>query len=357
MYRIVRPTLFKQDPEQMHNFVSKGLSFVGNSFLKYPVKSFYSYNNEKLNSEINGLKFENPIGLAAGFDKNANFAEGLSCLGFGFVEIGSVTYEPNEGNEKPRIFRLVEDEAAINRTGLNNEGSIKVNQKLQKINSKIIIGVNIAKTNREDLLNDKAIEDICNCYKTIRGGDYIAINISCPNTKDGKTFEETNSLESLLREIKKLRLYDKRPMLIKISPDLEYKTLDNLLEITENCGINGYILTNTTKLRENLKTSREKLEKIGKGGLSGKPLKEKSTDIIKYVYKHLNSPFIIGSGGIFNAYDAYEKIKAGASLIQIYTGMIYEGPGIVKNIKKALVDLIEKDGINSIKEAVGIGTK
>jgi dihydroorotate dehydrogenase len=303
-----------------------------------------------------GIDFHSPVGLGAGFDKNGKLLNLFPSLGFGFVEIGSVTAHPGLGNPKPRIFRLPADRAIINRMGLNNDGVDALAHRLSETLRTIPCGINIAKTHDPEILGSRAIDDFCYAFKTISDyADYIALNISCPNTKEGKTFEDPHALDELLSAVKSLEkgFERKKPLLIKISPDLSYKTLDEILDISEHHGINGYVISNTSLRRDGLMAKAEKISRIGQGGLSGAPIKTRATEMIAYTYTHLKKPFIIGVGGIFSASHAYEKIKAGASLIQVYTGLIYEGPSLVKNINKGLVAFLKADGFSSLKEAVG----
>ncbi len=335
MYKIIRPILFQLDPEKAH----EAAIWLGKSLWSRPFSWLYHYEHECLRTNVCGIDFTNPVGLAAGFDKNAELVDFLPALGFGFLEVGSVTAKPSAGNPRPRLFRIPAEEALVNKMGLNNIGAGEMLGRLQGRKFSFPLGINIAKTNDSTIMGDKAIEDMCYTIQKISPvADYITLNISCPNTKDGKTCEDSDQLEELLAAIT-----PGKPLFIKISPTLSYKMLDGILSVAENYGVNGYVLSNTITHSD--------------GGLSGKPLREKATKIIQYVYSHLDHPTIIGVGGIFSAEDAYEKIKAGASLIQVYTGLIYEGPGLVKKIKKGLVTLLERDGFSSVREAVGSYTE
>lgn len=349
MYKIIQPLLFCCDPEKVH----ENILYLGTwlQWVKKPISFFYRYEHPSLETTIAGISFKNPIGLAAGFDKNGILVDFLPALGFGFLEIGSITALPSEGNPKPRLFRLPKDEALINRMGLNNIGAENVVERLQGKKHDIPIGINIAKTNDPIIMGEKAIDDFCTSYKKLHDiADYMVLNISCPNTHEGKTFEEEESLEHLLYEMTRLRRG--KPLFLKLSPDLSYDKIDIILEIGIHYFIDGYVIGNTTTRREHLRTSPENLVTIGRGGLSGKPISKKSTEIIRYIYKQWQ-PVIIGVGGIFSGEDAYEKITAGASLVQIYTGLIYEGPGLIKKIKMGLVRKLEHDGFSSLRDAVG----
>lgn len=360
MYKLIKPILFKQDPEKIHEiilYIGKQLS--SSNIGKY-FRFFYGFDDKSLHTNVFKINFKNPVGLAAGFDKNGEIINFLSYISFGFVEIGSITAIYSEGNVKPRLFRLVDNKAIINRMGLNNNGVEEIYKRLDKQNFRIPFGINIAKTHDPKILGDIAIKDFCYTFNMIYHiGDYITINISCPNTKEGKTFEDIKALDELLSEINKVKekFEYKKPLLVKLSPDLSYKSIDGIIDISERYKINGYVLCNTSSNIDNLKIDSKKLTEIGKGGLSGIPIRSKSTELIRYIYKQLNgNTNIIGVGGIFSAKDAYEKIVAGASLIQIYTGLIYEGVGLVKRINKGLVTLLKQNGFSSIKEAVGSDT-
>lgn len=359
MYKLIRPVLFRFSSDYIHEktlAVGKSLS---SSWLKKPIEFMYGFGDESLNTTVFGIDFPNPIGLAAGFDKNGELLDLLPSLGFGFVEIGSITAQPSKGNQKPRTFRLPKDKALINKTGLPNKGTDNVYDDLNKKEFDVPVGINIAASHNPSLRTDVAISDVCYSFLRLYNiGDYIAINISCPNIPGGKEFEDKYALNDLLRELNKIQsdfLYLK-PVLLKLSPDLSYHSIDDILDIAETCGINGYVISNTSLEKYDLKTNPKKINKL-KGGLSGLPLKNKSTDLIKYVHKHLGNPIIIGSGGVFSARDAYEKIRAGASLIQVYTGLIYQGPGFVKRINKGLVKILKREDISSLKEIIGIDAK
>lgn len=349
MYNLIRSLLFQKDAEEIHDNVLHFGEWLGGSIWRKPLEWWYTYNHPSLHTTVCGIPFKNPVGLAAGFDKNGVLVDLLPVIGFGFFEIGSITALPSEGNPKPRLFRLPEDKAIINRMGLHNDGAEKIARRLKGKNHSLPLGINIAKTPSID--SEKAIDDFCAVYNIIYDiADYITLNISCPNTQEGKTFEERESLEQLLYEITRLRRG--KPLFLKLSPDLSYEKIDAILEIGTQYFIDGYVIGNTTTKREHLRTSQENIAVIGQGGLSGKPLQKKSTEIIRYVYKQCK-PVIIGVGGIFSADDAFEKITAGAALVQVYTGLIYEGPGLVKKIKKGLVQKLKQHCFSSLKDAVG----
>ncbi|MDH5602406.1 MAG: quinone-dependent dihydroorotate dehydrogenase [Cyclobacteriaceae bacterium] len=341
MYKIfIRPFLFFMNPERVHKGVMGLLKW---SFkipgIKFIVTNLYSYPDKGLHTRVMGLNFDNPVGLAAGFDKDAEHVDELDALGFGFLEIGTLTPLPQPGNPRPRLFRLPKDRALINRMGFNNKGAQNAVSRLNKRKSKIIIGGNIGKNKVTDNLS--AHEDYLKCLETLYDSvDYFVVNISSPNTPGLRELQEKEPLTFLLKTLKKKidSKKTKKPLLLKIAPDLEYSQLDDIIEIVKEVNIEGVIATNTTISRNGLLSSNKILDSIGQGGLSGKPLKDRSTEIIRYLSTHLGPDFtIIGVGGIFSPEDALEKIKAGASLIQLYTGFIYEGPGIIKKINKALL--------------------
>jgi len=288
-----------------------------------------------------GLKFKNPVGLAAGFDKNGDYLNEMSAFGFSFIEVGTVTPEPQAGNPKPRLFRLIPDNALVNRMGFNNRGVNYVKLNLaRKRNPNLIIGGNIGKNTLTP--NENAVEDYLTAFSGIYPYvDYIAVNVSCPNVKNLRDLQDIDSLDTLLNAIIKERQRFTpliKPILLKVSPDLTDEQLISSVKVAEEQGIDGYIATNTSTLRNNLITSEEKIKSIGDGGLSGKPLSKRSTEVIRLIHSLTKGAKpIIGVGGIHSPADAIEKIQAGATLIQVYTGFIYEGPAIVKRINKSLL--------------------
>ena len=323
------------NPETAHNFVCNILRIP---FFSKLLGRFYRFEHYSLQQQVFGLTFKNPVGLAAGFDKNARFINKMADLGFGFIEIGTVTPEPQKGNPKPRIFRLKQDEALINRMGFNNKGVKTIAKRLKKKRSNILIGGNIGKN--KDTPNPKAFRDYELCFEALRDVvDYFVINVSSPNTPGLRELQDREPLTQLLRHIKILNNNspNPKPILLKIAPDLSNSHLDSIIEIVKETKIDGIIATNTTISREELKTSNETLKIIGDGGLSGRPLAKRSTEVIRYLYQNSNRSFpIIGVGGIHSPTDALEKLNAGASLVQLYTGFIYEGPWLVKRIKQEL---------------------
>mgnify|MGYP006164974537 FL=1 len=340
MYKLlVRTLLFSFDPEWVHYFSLNALKLINKIPLSsWVIRKIYSYENSSLEKELFGIKFKNPVGLAAGFDKNGKYIKELSNLGFGFIEIGTITPKPQPGNPKKRLFRLQNDSAIINRLGINNDGSNVCAERLKKNKPDIIIGGNIGKNTSTS--NKEADADYIQNFETLHQYvDYFVLNVSCPNVSDFTKLQDVEFLKKLVPQLKKINSSKpkKKPILIKISPDLNQDQLDETIDFILSENLDGIIATNTTTTRYNLKTNKSKIEEIGNGGLSGEPLKEKSTEVIRYISKKTNSKLpIIGVGGIMNSKDALDKIEAGADLIQLYTGFIYEGPSIVKKINQYL---------------------
>lgn len=302
-------------------------------------RKLYNYENKALEREYFGLTFKNPVGLAAGFDKDAKLIDELECLGFGFIEIGTVTPKAQPGNDKPRLFRLPADQAIINRMGFNNGGVHEAFERLKNRKSSVIVGGNIGKNKITP--NENAFDDYEYCFETLFPVvDYFVVNVSSPNTPDLRALQDKEPLTRLLSGLMDLnRQKEKRkPILLKIAPDLSDGQLQDIVDIVKDVRLDGLIATNTTISRAGLNTAKEKVEAIGAGGLSGRPLRERSTQILRFLRNKLGAEFpIISVGGIMSADDAVEKMEAGASLIQVYTGFIYEGPGLVKKINKALL--------------------
>jgi dihydroorotate dehydrogenase len=341
MYKFfLRPILFLFDPEKVHYFSFSSIKFSSKiPGVKFFRKKMYALENEKLQRDLFGLTFKNPVGIAAGFDKNGILLNELEDFGFGFIEIGTLTPKPQEGNSKPRLFRLKKDKAIINRMGFNNEGVDAVALRLKAKATQVVIGGNIGKNTATD--NDNAKVDYIYNFKALHEFvDYFVVNVSCPNIGDVKKLQDQEFLEDLLGALKELNntYQHPKPILLKIAPDLNNGQLDEVIEIIAKTKIEGVISTNTTITRENLLTSKAEIEKIGNGGLSGQPLKNRSTEVIRYLSEKSNKAFpIIGVGGIHSAEDALEKLEAGADLVQVFTGFIYEGPRLVKRINKAIL--------------------
>ncbi|MBB77749.1 MAG: dihydroorotate dehydrogenase (quinone) [Crocinitomicaceae bacterium] len=340
MYKIIRSFLFKFDPERVHYFTTKSIHIILLiPCMKWIWSKIYHINDKRLHREIFGLKFKNPVGLAAGFDKNANMFNDLAYCGFGFIEIGTVTPKPQYGNDKPRLFRIEKDSGLINRMGFNNDGLVKVIESLKKNKNRLIIGGNIGKnTNTEP---DNYTKDYLECFSKLHPFvDYFVLNISCPNVGSHEKLEDVNYLKELIQEVQKLNNSQQlqKPILLKISPDLSNKQLDEIILLVNETKIDGIIACNTSTKRDNLNTKKSFLNKVGNGGLSGLPIKDKSTEVIKYLADKSKKSFpIIGVGGIHSEKDALDKLNAGADLIQIYTGFIYEGPRLIKRINKAIL--------------------
>lgn len=341
MYKsIIRPILFSFDPEKIHHFtfsMLKGIHKI--PFVPSIIRSMFQVNDKKLERTLFGLTFKNPVGLAAGFDKNAVLYNELANFGFGFVEIGTVTPKGQIGNPKQRLFRLKDDKGIINRMGFNNEGLESAITQLKKNKGKILIGGNIGKnTNTKP---ENYTEDYVACFKGLHPYvDYFVLNVSCPNVSSHAKLEDADYLKELIIAVQEINNQQevKRPILLKIAPDLNNQQLDEIIELVAETKIDGVIASNTSVDRKGLKATEKQLQEIGNGGLSGQPVKDKSTRVIKYLADKSNKAFpIIGVGGVHSANDALEKIKAGADLVQVYTGFIYEGPSLVKEINKAIL--------------------
>ncbi|CAM1353974.1 MULTISPECIES: quinone-dependent dihydroorotate dehydrogenase [Tenacibaculum] len=341
MYKlIIRPVFFLFDPEKIHHFTFSLVRFLSKIPLVSSVfRGLYQVNDKKLERNLFGLTFKNPVGLAAGFDKNAVLYNELADFGFGFVEIGTVTPKGQVGNPKKRLFRLKDDQGIINRMGFNNDGLESAIKQLKKNKGKIIIGGNIGKNT--DTAPENYTEDYITCFKELHPYvNYFVLNVSCPNVGSHAKLNDKEYLLELISEVQKLNNKEKiqRPILLKIAPDLNNNQLDEIVDLVNETKIDGVIASNTSIDREGLKASKERLEEIGNGGVSGQPVKNKSTKTIKYLSDKSNKSFpIIGVGGIHSEKDALEKIEAGADLVQIYTGFIYEGPSLVKRINKAIL--------------------
>lgn len=328
------------DPEKAHHTVTGGL----NTFLKIwgaksIVKSIYSHNDPRLEREVFGLKFKNPVGLAAGFDKNAEYIADMAKFGFGFIEIGTVTPKPQPGNDKPRMFRLVDDSALINRMGFNNQGADVAAGRLKHLKDRegVIIGGNIGKNKITP--NEDAVNDYVYCFEALYDYvDYFVVNVSSPNTPGLRDLQEKEPLMHILNTLQSLNQTKAKvkPLLLKIAPDLTDSQLDDIVEIVTETQIAGVIATNTTISREGLRSDSKLVNEAG--GVSGKPLTSRSTEVIRYLSEKSGKAFpIIGVGGIHSAQDAIEKLDAGASLVQVYTGFIYEGPALVGDICRGIL--------------------
>ncbi len=342
MYKLViKPFLFLLDPEKAHHFTLKAFSIM----LKIPIinqliKQLYKFDDPQLESNFLDLTFKNPIGLAAGFDKDGKYYDTMSHLGFGFIEIGTVTPKPQKGNDTPRLFRLPQDESIINRMGFNNDGVDAMVERLKRRKkNNLILGGNIGKNKTTP--NDEAYKDYEICFRKLHPHvDYFVVNVSSPNTPGLRELQEKEPLLNILNRLKSINEEEivQRPILLKIAPDLNNSQLDDIIDIVRSSRIDGIIATNTTISRDHLKTSKKRIEDIGNGGLSGKIIQDKSTEVISYIHEKSNGEiFIIGVGGINGPEECKKKMNAGASLVQVYSSMIYEGPGMIKSIKKSLI--------------------
>ncbi len=342
MYKLLlRPLFFLFDPEKIHHFTFSLIKLTS----KIPgfssiYRSLFVVEDKKLERNLFGLTFKNPVGLAAGFDKNAVLFNELADFGFGFIEIGTVTPKGQTGNPKTRLFRLKDDKGIINRMGFNNEGVEIVIEQLKKNKGKLIIGGNIGKNT--NTAPENYTKDYLECFNVLHPYvDYFVLNVSCPNVGSHAKLNDKDYLEELISTVQKANnTFDKqKPILLKIAPDLNNDQLDEIIELVSDTKLDGVIASNTSMDRSGLKATEDQLNEIGNGGLSGQPVKEKSTQVIKYLAEKSNKAFpIIGVGGVHSATDALEKLDAGANLVQIYTGFIYEGPSLIKQINKALLN-------------------
>lgn len=355
VYRsLLRPILFRLPPETAHEFALHSLSLLPSRLIARrfdnPISRF-------------GLLFPNPVGLAAGFDKNGVALRPLAALGFGFIEAGTVTYHPQPGNARPRLFRLSEDRALINRAGFNNDGAEAFARRIEQHRPDCVLGVSIGKSKITPL--EKATEDYLASFELVyKVADYIAVNVSSPNTPQLRELQQSEQLAALLSALQTRRLalqerYQKEvPLLVKLSPDLERGELELIVDVIERLHIDGIIATNTTVSRDNLRTDAKRVAACGEGGLSGKPLSSRSTHMIAELYELTGGRIpLIGVGGIFNANDAWEKISAGASLVQLYTGFIYQGPNIAQEINEGLAKILAREGFANLDAAVGCRAK
>ncbi len=354
---IIKPVLFRFDPEDIHDFFVELGHTLGNFMWGRHVTAWFcSYTNPALVVHVAGIRFKNPVGLAAGFDKDVTLTRIMPSVGFGFMEAGAVTRFPYEGNSGLRLARLPSDQSLIVNYGLKSIGADAIESKLRHLKFTFPVGLNIAKTNRADIKGEKSIEDYVETYRMLAHHfSYVTLNISCPNAQDGCTFQDPTLLDSLLAAFEKEKKVC--PMFLKLSTHLTAEEADAIIAVVKKYSfVDGFVVGNLSKRRDilHLTSSPEKLNIIPQGGISGKPLQEISTNLIRHIYRKTKGKYIIiGLGGIFTAEDAYEKIKAGASLVQIITGLIYGGPQVVKQINKGLVELMRRDGYSNISEAVG----
>ncbi len=358
---ILKPILFQLDPEKVHDRINTIGRILGKYRITRTIASiFWNYSNPTLEQNILGINFKNPVGLSAGFDKNAELTEIIPAVGFGFMEVGSIAGEVCAGIQKPRLWRLKKSESLAVYYGLVNKGCKAIAEKLIHKKFNIPIGINIAKTNcKETVDTDKAIEDYFKAYKAFTHiGNYFTINISCPNAFGGQPFTDKIKLDALLKKI--MSIPKVKPIFLKLSPDLNQKEIDEIIDTAAKWKIDGFVCANLTKNRNNNKILDKYVPELG--GLSGKVLNDLSDELIRYIYKKINQRaearlpqkfIIIGVGGVFSAEDAYRKIKSGASLVELITGMIYKGPQLISEINLGLVELLKKDGYKNISEAIG----
>jgi dihydroorotate dehydrogenase len=362
---IVRPILFRLPAESAHEFALRSLSLALDSATarRFVERRLQRQPFGKLDRF--GLEFRNPVGLAAGFDKNGTAAQALAALGFGFIEVGSVTSEPQPGNPRPRLFRLPRDRALINRAGFNNCGAAQLAENIRRCRPDCVLGVNIGKSRGVAIEN--AIPDYLASFDAVYDvADYIACNVSSPNTPNLRELQRPEMLADLLKSLQQRNdelaqkhfLPRPKPLLLKIAPDLSVPEIEMIVDVATNANISSIIATNTTVSREGLRTSPAEVETLGEGGLSGAPLQDRSNEVIALIYRLTQGSLpIIGVGGVFTAADAWEKICAGASLIQLYTGFIYEGPSVARRINEGLAAILKREGLRSLDEAVGCRVK
>ena len=362
---ILRPILFRLSPETAHELALGSLSFFLGAT---PIRKVVAARHRGWSLgpiERFGLEFANPVGLAAGFDKNGTAAAALSALGFGFIEVGTVTSEPQAGNEKPRLFRLASDHALINRLGFNNCGAVQLAENVRRHGSDCVLGVNIGKS-RSVAIAD-AIPDYLASFAAVYDvADYIAINVSSPNTPNLRELQRPELLEDLLNGLQKRNdelttdksLHERKPLLVKIAPDLSEAGLEAIIEVAVRANVAGIIATNTTVSRNNLRALPDDVRACGEGGLSGAPLRSRSNEVISLIHRLTRGQLpIIGVGGVFTADDAWDKICAGASLVQLYTGFIYEGPSVAKKVNEGLAAILRREGFKSLDDAIGCNVK
>lgn len=343
-YDLLKPLLFRLPAESAHSTVRALLDSVQHTPIERALGAHYTVNHERLRTEAFGLDFPNPVGVAAGFDKNAEIPRALAHLGFGHAEVGGVTAEAQRGNPRPRLFRLPEDDALVNRMGFNNHGADEIGDRLARARVDVPLGVNIGKSKSTPL--DEAAADYRYSYERCTAGDYFVVNVSSPNTPNLRDLQNREHLERILGT---LRDAGAQPLLVKLSPDLTDGAIEEALAVAEEMGLDGVIATNTTVERPASLRSENRTED---GGLSGTPLEARATQTVRFVAERTEMP-VIGVGGVSSAEDAYRKIRAGASLVQLYTGLIYHGPAIARDINRGLLRLLERDGFDSVEDAVG----
>jgi len=344
-YDIAKPLLFRLPAETAHGIVHSGLRHVQGTPLVDAIARRYTVTDDRLAVEAFGRQFDSPVGVAAGFDKNAEVVPALAALGFGFVEVGGVTATPQTGNPRPRMFRLRSDRAIINRMGLNNDGAEAVGERLRGLDASVPIGVNIAKS--EHVTTEDAPGDYRATYEQVAtGGDFFVVNVSCPNSEG---FEELQNRAAMAAILTELQDAGAGPLLVKLSPDLPDPAVADALDLVTELDLDGVVAANTTTERPESLRSPDRVET---GGLSGAPIEEPATEMVRFCAERVDVP-IVGVGGVDSAETAYRKIRAGASLVELYTGLVYEGPALARDINEGLLDLLERDGFDSVTDAVG----
>ncbi|WP_276245727.1 MULTISPECIES: quinone-dependent dihydroorotate dehydrogenase [unclassified Haladaptatus] len=345
LYSAAKPVLFRLPPETAHGLVHGLLGKADGTPLMRAMRRFYTVNDDRLTVRAFNQQFENPIGVAAGFDKNAEIPGALGGLGFSHVEVGGVTAERQPGNPKPRMFRLREDEALVNRMGFNNEGADRIGERLADVDVDFPLGINIGKSKATAL--EDAADDYLYTYERVKdGGDYFVVNVSSPNTPG---LRELQNREPLERIFSTLQDAGASPLLVKLSPNLTNAAVEDVIDVVEDLDLDGIVATNTSTDRP---AHLQSANSSQTGGLSGKPIEGRATEMIRFVAKRTDKP-VVGVGGIDSAEGAYRKIKAGASVLQLYTGLVYHGPSIARDINKGLLELLERDGYDSVEDAVG----
>ncbi len=344
VYDLAKPVLFSLPAETAHGLGHAALRAVGETPLAEPVTDRYAVEDDRLAVEAFGQTFANPVGVAAGFDKNAEVVPGLAALGFGFVEVGGVTARPQAGNRRPRMFRLRDDDALINRMGLNNDGAAVVGDRLDALDATVPVGVNIAKS--EMVAGEGVPADYRESYEQVTGADFFVVNVSCPNSQG---FEELQNRETMAAILTELQAAGAEPLLVKLSPDLPEPAVADAVDLATGLGLEGIVATNTSTERPE---GIESPERVEPGGLSGAPIEERATETVRFVAERTDVP-VVGVGGVATAADAYRKIRAGASLVELYTAFVYRGPAVAREINRGLLGLLERDGFDSVDEAVG----
>ncbi len=355
--KILKPFYFLLDPEFIHDRMIKVGAILGRfGFTRALTRAAFGYHNPRLETTILGMRFDNPIGLAAGFDKNIEITDILPSVGFGFAEVGSITGEPCPGNPKKRLWRLPKSQSLVVYYGLKNDGCEAIAKRLKGKSFRLPVGISVAKTNNQACADvETGIDDYAKAFETMKGvGQYITVNISCPNAFGGEPFTDPERLERLLTRLDTIQT--DKPIFLKLAADLSHQDTDAIIEVVRRHRVHGFVCTNLTKKRDNPKILDKTVPEVG--GLSGKVVQELSDELIRYVYgKTKDTHIVIGCGGVFTAEDAYRKIRLGSSLVQLVTGMIYEGPQQISAINQGLVRLLEKDGYRDISEAIGVDNR